>query len=68
MDLCYGSTQRSPSTLIHRKRHGLLAISNQVGAENGTHAHRLTGSLELDRAIDSVGVGAGEGAKASLGG
>jgi hypothetical protein len=67
MDFCYGSTQCSPSSLIHRKRYGLLAISNQVGAEDGTHTHRFAGALELDRSIDSVGVGAGEGAKASLG-
>ena len=53
--------------LIQSQRNHLLTIRNQMGAEYGTHAHRIAGTLELDRSIDPIGVGAGERAESPLG-
>ena len=67
MDCSNSPTECPPSTLVHRERHHLLTIRHQMGAEYGPHARRITGALELDRAVDPIGVGAGEGAEAPLG-
>jgi hypothetical protein len=56
-----------PTMLIQRKRHHLLTIRNQMGAEYGAHAHGITGALELDRSIDPIRVGAGERGEPPLG-
>jgi hypothetical protein len=52
--------------LIGSKRHCLPAVSHEVGTEDGAHADGGTGALELDRTVDAVGVGAGQGAEAAL--
>jgi hypothetical protein len=36
-------------------------IGDQVRAEDGAQTRGLAGTLELDRAVDAVAVGAGEG-------
>jgi hypothetical protein len=67
MDLCYGSTQRSPPPFIHRQRDNFLPLRNEMSAEYGTHAHGVTGALELDYSVDPVGVGAGKRSEPTLG-
>jgi hypothetical protein len=41
-------------------------IRHEMSAEDGAHAHCLAGALELDRTIDSVGVGTGEYPESTL--
>ena len=60
--------ERRPSPLVRRQRDGLLLIGDQVRAEDRAHAGGVAGALELDRAIDAVGVGAGERPVPPLGG
>ena len=66
MDLRYRPTQRGPPTLVESEGDGLLVVGDQVRAEDGTHAGGFTGALKLDGAVDTVRVGAGEGAESAL--
>jgi hypothetical protein len=61
-----GSAQGSPSTLIHGERHNFLAVCDKMGAENRAYVCRGTGTLKLDRTVNSVGIGAGQGTEATL--
>jgi hypothetical protein len=54
--------------LIQRKRYRLLSTSSEMGAEYGTHVHGITGALELDRSVYSIGIGTGKRAKSPLSG
>ena len=54
------ATQRRPPRRIRREHHRFLSPRHQVGAEDRLDPPRLRGLLELHRAIDAVGIGAGE--------
>jgi hypothetical protein len=60
------ATQRSPPPLVCGKGNRLLSFPHQVRAEDRTHSRCYTGSLEVDGAVDSVGIGAGQRSKAPL--
>jgi hypothetical protein len=38
-----------------------------MGTEDGAHAHGIAGTLELDRTIDTIGVGAHQRAESPTG-
>ena len=65
MDLRYCSAQRAPALFVRRQCDRFLVVEPQVRTEDGADARRLGGLLELDGAVDTVGVGAGEGAEAA---
>ena len=52
--------ERRPPPFVCRQRDGLFVIGDQMRAEDRAHAGGVAGALELDRAVDAVGVGAGE--------
>jgi hypothetical protein len=66
MYIRYRPAQRSPTLLAYSERHCLLIIGHEVSAEDGAHARGGAGALELDHAIDAVGVGAGQRPEAPL--
>ena len=43
-----------------RERDGLLVVGDEMSAEDGADAGGVAGALELDGAVDAVGIGAGE--------
>ena len=56
----YRPAERAPAPLVGGQGDGLLLIGDQMRAEDGPDARGVAGALELDGAIDPVGVGAGE--------
>jgi hypothetical protein len=62
----YSAAQRAPTLLVYGERNRLLTIGHEVGAEDGAHARGGTGTLELDHAIDAVGVSASQRPEAPL--
>jgi hypothetical protein len=56
-----------PTPLIHGKGNYLFAVSDKMGPQDGAHACGGTGALELDCAVDSVGIGAGQRSETALG-
>jgi hypothetical protein len=67
MYLGNNTAQCSPPALAYGERHHFVALGNQMGAEYGTHTCGGTGTLELDRTVDSIGVGACQRVEAPLG-
>jgi len=53
----------APSRIVHRQGHALLVIQHQVRTQDRSNARVFCGTLELDGAIYSVGVGTGERGK-----
>ena len=56
----------APPPFIRRKRHRLLAICDEMGAQDGPHTGGLSGALKFHCAIHSIGVGAGQGTETAL--
>jgi hypothetical protein len=49
-----------PTSLIYGECHYLLSSGDQMSTENWTYAYGGTGALELDCAIHSIRIGAGQ--------
>jgi hypothetical protein len=64
MNLSNGATECSPPALIDGERHHLVIIGDEMGAQNRTHPCSFAGTLKIDDTVDTIGVGAGQGAKA----
>ena len=58
--------QRGPPALVGGEGDGLFIVGDEMRAEDGAHAGGLAGALELDGAVDAVGVGAGQRAEPPL--
>lgn len=58
--------ERSPASLIRSECHYLLIVCNQMRTEDRANTCGITGTLELYRAVYTVGVSAGERGKALL--
>jgi hypothetical protein len=52
--------ERAPAPLVGGQRDGLLGVGDQMRTEDGPHADGVAGALELEDAVDPVGVGAGQ--------
>ena len=61
------ATDRSPSPLVHREGHALLVVLHEMRAKDRPDPRLFGSALELDRAVDSVGIGTGKNGKASRG-
>ena len=63
----YRPAERGPPTRVEGEGDGLFVIGDQMRAEDRAHAGCLAGALELDGAVDAVGVGAGQPEESPLG-
>jgi hypothetical protein len=68
MNFCNRPAECAPPALVHRERYRLLVSRYQMGAEDRPDAHCSAGSLEFDRTIHPIGVGAGQRAVSLRGG
>ena len=59
-------TQRPPAFLIRRQYYRFLVAEDQMGAQDGTDPACQRSLLELDCAVDAIGIGAGEGRESPL--
>ncbi len=59
------AAERAPAVIVLGQHHRFVPAGHEVTAENRAHACCITGALELDRAVDAVGVGHGDGRNAA---
>ena len=60
MDRADRPAERGPAVSVRGERQGLLAVGYQMSAEDGAQADCISGLLEFDCTVDSIGVGAGQ--------
>jgi hypothetical protein len=60
--------QRRPAAFVDGQGDRFFIVGDEVRAQDGSYARGFGGALELDRAVDAVGVGAGQCREPPLGG